>query len=149
MRLLNRMWQSPRLIPILSVLTVIALAGAAYAVFGVLAVDEQQERDRISADLASCARGNILRQTIMDLAKADVALGVADGETFAGIIDAALPPGANPRIDEIRAEIQPYLDERDEVLSVLVAIADTIVLTDCASVTPGGSTPTTTTEGNP
>lgn len=123
MRLLNRMWQSPRLIPVLSVLTVIALAGAAYAVFGVLAVDEQRERDRIEADLASCERGNRLRLQV-------IALGEAGQDMVEGILDIVLPLGASARVDEIRSQLEPVLSRHQ-------ARIDDIQLTHCQAVTPG------------
>jgi hypothetical protein len=132
MSVLRRLWESPRLIPVLSVLTVIALVGAAWSVFGVLAQDDARERDRVESDLAGCDRGNRLRLQV-------IALGEADQEMVAEILDIVLPTGRNVRIDEVRAQLQPVLDEHQ-------AAIDDIELIDCERVTPGTKS-TTTTEG--
>jgi hypothetical protein len=133
--LFRHLWEWPRLIPVLSVLTVIALAGAAYAVFGVLAVDERQERDRIAADVASCTRGNTLRVQVR-------AIGAADQEMIEGILDVVLPASGHPTVDQIRADLQPVLARHR-------ATVEDIELTDCASVTPGGEPTTTSTAEGP
>lgn len=120
------------MVPVLSVLTVIALAGAAFSVFGVLAQDDARERDRIESDLASCERGNRLRVQVR-------AIGEADQEMIEGILDVVLPPGRTARVDEIRAELEPVLDRHR-------ATVEQVELIDCAAVTPGGTSTTTTTE---
>lgn len=126
---LRRMWESPRLIPALSVLTVLALAAAAFAVFGVLAVDEQQERDRVASDLASCERGN-------DGRRSDIKIAEATEGMIQGIIDEVLPAGSSPRVDQIRADIEPIVvRHRDAVAEIKII--------DCQAVVPGGSTSTT------
>jgi len=121
--LLRKMWESPRFIPALSVMTVVALAAAAFAVFGVLAQDEARERDRVAADLAACERGNRLRVQV-------IALGEADQDMVTGILDVVLPAGQSIRVDEIRAELQPILNRHQ-------ARIDDIQLTDCNAVTRG------------
>ena len=132
MRWFRRLWESPKLIPVLSVLTVVALAAAAFAVFGVLAQDEARERDRIASDLAGCERGNRLRLQVR-------ALGEADQDMLEGVIDVVLPVGTSERVDQIRADLDPILDHHQ-------ARIDAIELIDCEAVTPGIG-PTTTTEG--
>lgn len=129
MSVFRRLWLSPRLIPLLSVMTVVALAAAAFAVFGVLAQDEARERDRVASDLGACSRGNTLRLQV-------VALGEADQDMVGSILDIVLPIGVSPQIDEIRGELAPVLAEHR-------AAIDDIELIDCASVTPGNN-PTTT-----
>lgn len=126
--LLHRIWESPRLIPVLSVMSVLALAAAAWAVFGVMAQDNARERDRIESDLAGCARGNRLRLQVR-------AIGAANQEMVEQILDIVLPPGRSERVDEIIADLQPVLDRHE-------AEVEKVELVDCEEVTPGS--PTTT-----
>lgn len=128
MSLFRRTWDSPRLLPVLSVLTVIALAGAAFAVFGVLAQEGALERDRIAADLASCERGNRLRLEV-------VAIGDASQDMLEGILDVVLPIGTTARVDQIRADLAPVMAEHEARVSA-------IQLVDCADVTRGAPGPT-------
>lgn len=135
MRFFRRIWESPRLIPVLSVMTVVALAGAAFAVFGVLAQDQARERDRLAADLASCERGNVLRLQVR-------ALGEADQNLVTGILDIVLPSGSEPRVDVLRDQLTPVLAEHQATIEDIVAV-------DCQQLVHGGR-PTITTfrEGN-
>lgn len=126
--LLRRLWDSPRLIPVLSVMTVVALAAAAFAVFGVLAQDDKREQDRIEADLASCDRGNVLRLQV-------VALGEADQAMMNGILDVVLPVGSSAHVDDIRRQLDPVLNRYQ-------ARVDDIELVDCDAVTNGAATTT-------
>ena len=132
--ILRRIYSSPWLIPVLSVLTVAALAASAWAVFGVLEQDHQREQDRIAADVTACERGNILRGQV-------IAVGDANEELVQGIIDVVLPPDVvngdrAERISEIRAALAPlFAQHRDAV--------DDISLTDCQNAVPGARTTTT------
>lgn len=124
MRWLRRLWDSPKLIPTLSILTVVALAAAAYAVFGVLAVDQQQEDDRIASDLASCERGN-------DGRRSDIRIARATEDMVQEIIDTVLPAGASDRVDSIRIELEPvFIRHRNAVAQIKII--------DCSLVVPGG-----------
>lgn len=131
--LLRRLWDSPRLIPTLSVLTVLALAAAAFAVFGVLAQDDARERDRIAVDLAACDRVNILRRQVIEL-------GEANETAITSILDIAIPepsgddPARDARIAALRAELAPVLADLD-------AVGAQIELTDCTAVTRGATVP--------
>lgn len=129
MQLFRRLWDSPRLIPVLSVMTVLALASAAYAVFGVLAVDQQQERDRVASDLAACERGN-------DGRRSDIRIARATEDMVQQIIDTVLPAGASDRVDTIRMELEPVFVRHRQAVARIEIIR-------CAEVVPGGS-PTTT-----
>lgn len=133
--MIRRLWEHPKLIPVLSVLTVIALAGAAFAVFGVLAADDARERDRIAADLAGCTRGNVLRLQV-------VAIGDANQEMLEGVLDVVLPIGRTQRVDDIRAELEPVLAEHR-------ARIDDIELTDCAEAVHGARPSTAPTTEEP
>ena len=130
--MIRRLWEHPKLIPVLSVLTVIALAAAAFAVFGVLAADDARERDRISADYAACQRSNTIRLQL-------VALGEANADMIETIIDVVLPMGSTTRVDEIRDRLEPVLAEHE-------AQVDEIKLVDCVALTPG-TRPRKPTEG--
>lgn len=132
---LRRAWESPRLLPILSVMTVLALAGAAFAVFGVLAQDNARERDRIASDIAGCERGNVLRLQVR-------ALGEADQDLVTGILDIVLPAGREPSVDRLREQLTPVLVEHQ-------ATIEDIVQVDCRSLVLGGSTTTTPTTEAP
>lgn len=124
MRLLRRVWDSPRLIPVLSVLTVIALAAAAFAVFGVLAGDRERERDRIAVDAAACERGNVLRVQVVDI-------GNANEELVEGVVDVVLSFVSNVEtVDGIRRQIEPVLEQHRMAV-------DAIELVDCRRVVPG------------
>lgn len=126
MRLLRKVWDSPRLLPVLSVMTVLALAGAAFAVFGVLASDSERERDRIASDLASCERGNIGRQTDIDIAH-------ATEDLIDGILTVVFARAADPATaGQIGVELEPLFQEHR------AAVAQ-IQLIDCETVVPGGT----------
>lgn len=131
-RWFTRLVNHPRTIQVLAPATVLALAAAAWAVFGVLAVDQQQERDRISADLAACERGNVLRLQV-------IAIGGAGQDMVQGVLDIVLPEGTSERVDQIRQDLQPILARHQ-------GRVDEIKLTDCSTVVPGARP--TTTEGN-
>lgn len=135
--MLRKMWESPRFIPVLSILTVVALAAAAFAVFGVLAQDDARERDRIAADMTACNRGNVLRAQVIEV-------GNANEDLVHGIIDVVLPAGTvngerARRVNEIRAALEPLFARHR------VAVDD-IQLTDCRAAVPGSRRTTTTTE---
>ena len=126
--MLRRIYSSPWLIPVLSVLTVAALAASAWAVFGVLGADEQRDRDRIRADLTGCERGNKLRAQV-------IAVGNANEEMLQGVVDVVLPADSvngerAQRIREIRAALQPVFDRHRDAV-------DDIELVNCLAVTPG------------
>lgn len=131
---LHRMWDSPRLIPVLAALTVAALLTAGGAVIGVLILDNQQERDRIASDIASCERGNIGRTS-------DIRIARATEHLIQGIIDKVLPAGSSVRVDKIRDDLEPLFQTHRE------AVAQ-IRLVECTEVVPGVSPRSTTTEGN-
>lgn len=118
-RWFDRMVSHPAALKVLAPLTVIALAAAAFAVFGVLAADEARERDRQAADLASCGRGNIIRgdqKAIVD--------GVV--EALDGILQSTYRHIPTDLADVLASEQEPVLVE-------LRVIGESIEIVDAAS----------------
>jgi hypothetical protein len=141
-RFTDRVVLDYRFLPALAAATVVCLAMAAWAVFGVLAIDNQRERDRIVSDIASCERVNVLRGQVNDgfTATAD-----AFDRTFEVTIP--YPDGTNPERD---ARITAVRTELADVLADLHAVIDSIEPVDCVDAVPGSKpTNTTTTEDNP
>lgn len=128
LRWFDRLLSHPAALKVLAPLTVIALAGAAFAVFGVLANDAQRESDRISADLASCTRGNVFRSDQK---------AIVDGVVTAleGILQSTYRHIPRTLADQLAAEQEPVLLE-------LRVIGDSIELVNCQALIPGASTTT-------
>lgn len=121
---LRKVWESPWLIPALSVMTVFALAAAVWAVFGVMAGDLERERDRIAVDLSSCERGNVGRQSDIDVA-------YATEDLIQGILDVVFANVRDPNTAEaLEDQMAPLFAEHR-------AVVDRIELIDCESVVLG------------
>lgn len=128
LRWIDRLLSHPAALKVLAPLTVIALAAAAFAVFGVLANDAQREQDRVSSDMASCTRGNLLRSQVRDI-------GAADQAMIQNILDVVLPANRDQRAADMRSQLEPILAEHER------AVAQ-IKLVDCQELVPGASTTT-------
>ena len=124
MTLLRRVYEHPKFIPVLGLVSVVAFALAVFGVVKVLAEDDARERERIASDLASCLRGNVLRSQVRDIGQADQAM-------VQGILDVVFPEDVgSPRITDIRARLAPILNEH------ALAVAE-VALTDCEKAVPG------------
>ena len=116
----GRIYQSTKFIPALTLLAVVSLLLSTYSVVQYAQAQSQRETDRVTADVASCERGNVLRAQV-------AALGAANNELITGILDVVLVTDAGLTI---RADLEPLLDEYRSVIA-------SIVLVDCQALTPG------------
>lgn len=77
-------WMRGWFLPGLATLTVLALAGATFAIIRAgeiqTTLSDQREKDRLTTDFESCERGNRTRAAIKDIADANVTMweGVRD-----------------------------------------------------------------------
>lgn len=131
MGFVKRVYEHPKFLPIFAFVSVVSFVLATVALAQTLAQDQRREDDRVAADLAGCVRGNVLRGQVRDIGEADQAM-------VQGVIDVVLPAGGSARIDQIRAQLAPILNEH------AAAVAE-VALTNCAKAVPGATAPTTTT----
>jgi hypothetical protein len=114
---------------LLTVLTIAVVVGIVSLILSVQnALDQreasnQRERDRIESDLASCQRGNVFRQQVIDL-------GSASDTTMTQILDTIFASTTRPEAQELRRQLDvPLVDFRTTVRS--------IHLIDCQAAVPG------------
>lgn len=92
---------------------------------------DQRNADRIAADLQGCARGNVFRQQVIDLAKAVDHLDTQ-------ILDTAYePPPGIPA--NVTALIRARRARFDAPLAAFRKASGQIHLIDCKAVTPGAT----------
>lgn len=119
------------LLGFLTLTVAIGLVALVLSVQNAVAIDdqaEQRELERIAQDVASCERGNVLRQQIIDGLQAndDLVSGILD--TFFG--PAEQDPERAERIRMLRAELGPaFADYR--------AITSEIQLVNCRTAIKG------------
>lgn len=129
MELWTRIYQHDKFLPYLGLFVVVTFALATAALAGTIAQAQQREDDRVTADLASCNRGNLLRGQV-------VLIGQADQEMVRGVLDVVLPEDRDERTRQIRAELAPILADHAE------AVAE-IQLVNCDELVPGAPTSST------
>lgn len=108
------------LLGFLTVAIVFGLIALVLSVQNAVALDnqaEQREQDRIAQDVASCERGNILRQQIIDGNRAsdDLVSGILD--TFLG--PASQSPDRAMRVAELREQLRPKFDRYREITGAI------------------------------
>lgn len=130
MGLFSRIYHHPKFIPIFAPFAVVSFVLSTIALAMTLAQDQQIEDDRIAADIASCERGNVGRQSDIDVA-------MATEDLIEGILGVVFARASNPNLaTEIGTELEPLFNEHREIVGRIRII-------DCETVVPGGSTPTT------
>lgn len=110
------------LIPILTVIAVTALFLSTFAVVRYTQIQNSRQEERKVFDAQSCERGNVLRQTLIDIGEADAQLVRDLLDTLLG--GQARTPAERDELARFLLTLEPSFDKQEEAV-------DEIKLTDC------------------
>lgn len=117
-------WVQRQLIPILTVVACSALFLSTFAVVQYTQAQSQREAERLAFDRQSCDRGNILRQTLIDI-------GEADEQLIRDLLDTLLGARADTQMQ--RDQLAQFLLTLEPSFDKQEAAVAAITLTDCAA----------------
>lgn len=109
-RFLRAIFDWRHLLPVLSIIAVASLMLSTYAVVGYIRGQDQREKDRVAADLASCELGNELIGQVVDVANATESM-------VDSIIDTLVERADPERREAIAEALAPSFEAYDEAVA--------------------------------
>lgn len=120
----ERVYNHPRFLQIFALISVLSFGLASFGLLREFAEDGREQDDRIASDVASCMRGNVGRQS-------DIDMGLANEELIRGILEKVLYEGRDP------AQSAALANELEPLFVVHRDVVDGIVIIDCTEAVPG------------